>query len=155
VIDMTPSTAKGDRKDDREANRPGNRAGGHEDGRAGPDAGTTAATNRLVLVGRLTAPPTVRDLPSGDELVTFRLSVARTATPGTARSRLRHDWFDCSVWGGRVRASARGWAAGDVVRLEGVLRRRYLTGAAGGHSRVEVEVLAGRRLTRAADGDQR
>jgi single-strand DNA-binding protein len=105
------------------------------------------AANSLVLTGRLALAPELRRLPSGDELVTFRLVVPRPARapghpPGT-------DWFNCAVWGGRVRAHARHWAAGDVVRVEGALRRRYFTTPAGRQSRVEVEVLGGRRLARA------
>jgi single-strand DNA-binding protein len=116
---------------------------------------TTTETNRLVLTGRLTTDPQVRELPSGDDLVTFRLSVPRAPTPGVSGSRRTHDWFDCAVWGGRARVTALAWQAGDTVRLEGALRRRFFAGAAGAQTRVEVEVLAGRRLARATEGDRR
>ena len=50
------------------------------------------ATNDVRLVGRLTAEPAVVELPSGDALVTFRISVpraspARGAASGTAKGQ--------------------------------------------------------------------
>jgi single-strand DNA-binding protein len=122
------------------------------------EVGADVAGNHVVLAGRLATTPEARTLPSGDELVTFRLVVPRAArAPGV---RAASDWFECVVWGGRVRASARRWVAGDVVRLEGALRRRYFTTEAGRQSRVEVEVLGGRRASRGtadegARGDRR
>jgi single-strand DNA-binding protein len=106
-----------------------------------------ATTNSLTLTGRLATAPELRILPSGDELVTFRLVVPRP--PRAPGLRASSDWFDCAVWGGRVRATARRWSAGDVVRVDGALRRRYFTTQAGRQSRLEVEVLGGRRLSRA------
>ena len=64
--------------------------------------------NRVQLTGRVVHPPAVRELPSGDPLLTFRLSVPRTEAPGgRPGSKPGADWFDCSVWGGRVLRSAR------------------------------------------------
>ena len=110
--------------------------------------------NQVVLQGRITAEPVERELPSGTRIVTFRLSVPRTSSPMTTGSRQTSDWVDCSVWGGRAMRSARGWRAGDRVEVRGALRRRYLRGAdTGVGSRIEVEVLGGRVLLRAADSD--
>jgi single-strand DNA-binding protein len=41
------------------------------------------------------------------------------------------------------------WAAGDVVEVEGALRRRFFRGGPGMATRLEVEVLAGRLVSRA------
>ena len=110
--------------------------------------------NQVTLQGRVTAEPVERELPSGTRIVTFRLSMPRASTPMTKGSRQRADWVDCSVWGGRVMASARRWHEGDQVEVRGALRRRYLRGfGEGPQSRVEVEVLGGRVLLRAADSD--
>lgn len=108
---------------------------------AGPPANTVS------LVGRLTAPPEERELPSGDVIVTFRISVPRASSPLGRHSRQRSDWVDCVSADGRCRRSARGWSVGDRVAVDGVLRRRYLRGAAGGGAgtRLEVEALRVRR----------
>lgn len=112
--------------------------------------------NDVVLCGRITSAPQQRTLPSGDELVTFRMSVPRSPTPQTNGSKQLTDWFDCAIWGGRVRAASLGWRVGDVVEARGALRRRYFRGGgtAPAETRVEVEVLGGRVLRRAAVEDE-
>lgn len=108
--------------------------------------------NEVVLVGTLTADPETVSLPSGAELVRIRVSVRRAPSPMTTGSKQSVDWVDCAAWGGRVRRVCRAWAAGDRVEVRGALRRRYLRGSAAPGSRVEVEILAGKRLRPAAGG---
>ena len=105
--------------------------------------------NEVALRGRLGSEPQVRVLPSGDGVLTFRLVVRRGRdSPMTRGSRQVSDWVDCAVWGGRVRTSAAAWHLGDVVEVRGALRRRFYRTAAGSATRLEVEVLAGKRLRR-------
>ncbi|MCW2781554.1 MAG: single-stranded DNA-binding protein [Marmoricola sp.] len=113
--------------------------------------------NTIVLRGRIGAEPQERALPSGDTLLTLRLVVAREPSPMTRASKQTSDWVDCSVWGGRVRATASTWHEGDFVEVRGALRRRYFRSAAGPSpgTRVEVEVLGGRVLKRGGSGDGR
>lgn len=108
--------------------------------------------NQVTLTGRLTTTPEVRELPSGDPLVTFRLSVPRQATRRRVGSRGTSDWFDCAVWGARVRRSVTRWTTGDRVILTGTLRRRHFRVGGALQTRVEVEVLTGRRLARSEEG---
>ena len=113
---------------------------------AGPEE---TLSSSVLLHGRLTAPPEERELPSGDVLVTFRLSVPRRSTPLGRGSRQTSDWVDCVAAAGRVRRAAAAWSVGDEVTVEGVLRRRFLRGGAGlGGSRLEVEALQARRVRR-------
>ena len=119
-------------------------------GRAAP-AGTLDARNEVVLVGRVSGVPEERQLPSGDVLVSWRLVVDRPAPrralpAGTRATTI--DTFDCVAWAAPVRRTARGLADGDVVSVEGALRRRFWRGGAGTASRCEVEVEALRRLSR-------
>ncbi len=107
----------------------------------------SVAVNEVRLVGRISGDPQTRELPSGTVLVGFRLVVARSPTPMTAGSRHSSDWVECAAWGGRVRAQARLWRHGDHVEVVGTLRRRF--GGQRGWSRLEVEVLSGRRVRRA------
>ncbi|MQW75356.1 single-stranded DNA-binding protein [Nocardioides sp. dk4132] len=118
--------------------------------RARADGDVEEGRNEVRLVGRVSQAPEERELPSGDSVLLFRLVVART---GDLRgSRQRVDVLDCAVWGGRVRAAARAWCAGDVVELSGAVRRRFFRAGAGPASRYEIEVLSGRRVRRAARG---
>lgn len=110
--------------------------------------------NQVALTGRLTSTPELRELPSGDPLVTFRVSVGRSADRVTGEVRRRSDWFDCAVWSGRVRRSALSWEEGDTVAIVGELRRRFFRSGTVTQTRVEVEVLSGRRLRRAANADR-
>lgn len=51
------------------------------------EAGTSRSSNVVRLAGRVSGPPSERELPSGDRLVTFRLVITRERTPMTAKSR--------------------------------------------------------------------
>jgi len=133
-------------------------------GAAGSVATGSGDRNHVVLRGRVAADPTCLVLPSGDPLVTFRLVVrrpdptdhrgspprasqARGSQPRAAQSV---DTLDCSAWRPRVRRSVLSWTAGDVVEVQGAVRRRFWRGPAGLQSRWEVEVESVQRLTRAS-----
>jgi single-strand DNA-binding protein len=105
--------------------------------------------NEVRLVGRISAEPEERVLPSGDILWTFRLVIPRPAERPTRQSV---DTLECAVWKGRVRRSVAGWSQGDVVEVAGAIRRRFFRTGGGLASRVEIEVTAGRLIRRAASG---
>lgn len=108
--------------------------------------------NEVRLRGRLTAEPVERRLPSGDVIVTFRVSVAREGrSPLTARSRQSTDWVDCVTGAARLRRTVAGWAAGDQVHVEGALRRRFYRAQGVAGTRLEVEVVRARRERRARE----
>lgn len=122
--------------------------------KAGPEPGTTdrtagsddsRGTNCVVLRGKVSSAPTARELPSGDTIVTFRLSVARTRTAMTRRSKASSDWVDCAAWTARTRRTVERWRVGDAVEVHGALRRRFYRHAAGATTRLEVEVLQARQ----------
>ena len=87
--------------------------------------------NVVRLRGRISTAPEERELPSGDVILTLRVSVPRERTPMTQGSKQQADWMDCSVWGARIRRTAGRWLAGDLVEIEGALRRRFYRGAEG------------------------
>lgn len=95
-------------------------------------------TNEVALTGRLSGEASIRELPSGDELVTWRVIVARGEGEPV-------DTIDLACWTAGTRRAARRLADGDRVRVEGSLRRRFFRTPAGAASRYEVEV---RRLVR-------
>lgn len=100
--------------------------------------------NEVTLCGRVAAPAEERELPSGDSLLTGRLIVDRDAA--ALNSAQRVDTIDCVAWLARVQRTMRNWQAGDIVEIEGSIRRRFFRGASGSVSRVEVEVKRARRV---------
>ena len=110
---------------------------------------STTPANVVRLRGRVSTAPEERVLPSGSVILTLRVSVPREPTPMTQGSRQQSDWVDCSVWSARVRRTVARWRNGDVVEVEGSVRRRFYRGGDGTSTRLEVEVLAGRLLSRA------
>ncbi|HWM74053.1 MAG TPA: single-stranded DNA-binding protein [Nocardioides sp.] len=114
----------------------------------GSTSESAESVNEVRLVGRISAGPEERVLPSGDVLWTFRLVVRRP--PSRTAVRRGVDALDCAVWGGRVRRSVVSWRQGDVVEVTGAVRRRFFRVAGGAASRFEVEVDAGRLIHRAA-----
>ncbi|MFZ0142272.1 MAG: single-stranded DNA-binding protein [Aeromicrobium sp.] len=108
---------------------------------APPDLPTAqeSSVNAVRLSGRVSAAPEARMLPSGDEVVSFRLIVPRSPA-ARRRSKQRVDTIECSAWTARLRRSVRRLAAGDAVTVTGELRRRFTRGAGGPMSWVNVDL---------------
>lgn len=96
-------------------------------------------TNTVTLVGRVSAPAESRTLPSGDELVSFRLVVERSAA-ARKRSKQTVDTFECTAWPSGLRHEALRLVAGDRVRVSGELRRRFSRAGGAPASWVSVDV---------------
>jgi single-strand DNA-binding protein len=105
----------------------------------------TEPINAVVLRGRLGDGVLQRTLPSGDEITTFRLIVDR---PAGERGRV--DSIDCASERARVRRTLERAGPGDVLHVEGELRRRFWRGPGGVASRYEVRVLSARVIVSAA-----
>jgi single-strand DNA-binding protein len=103
--------------------------------------------NRVSVVGRVSSAAAARTMPSGDEMVTWRVVVNRPPAHGPGPA---FDVVDCVAWSARTRRSALAWAVGDVVALEGALRRRFWRSPGGLQSRCEIEVSAAKRVAVAA-----
>jgi single-strand DNA-binding protein len=105
------------------------------------DPKNPAPVNRVELTGRVSAAPQTRVLPSGDEVVSFRLVVARDRAT-LRRSRQSVDTIDCSAWTAVLRRKVARLEPGAQVRVEGRLHRRFSRGAAGPVSRVSVDLTS-------------
>ena len=112
--------------------------------------------NDVRLVGRLTGEPALVELPSGDALVTFRISVPRSG-PMPARAAgaekapaQRVDSVPCTAWMPRLRRSILTWRAGDLVEVSGAVRCRFFQAGGATRSRVEVEASAARIMRRSS-----
>ena len=122
------------------------RASGLRDAEAGE-----APVNNVRLLGRLSAAPATVELPSGDVLMTFRISVERAAPGGSGRGPgQRVDSIPCSAWAPRLRRSIATWRAGDLVEVVGAVRCRFYQAGGATRSRVEVEATAARIMRRSS-----
>jgi single-strand DNA-binding protein len=88
--------------------------------------------NLAVLVGRLSREPTEVQLPSGDRLVRFEVTVARADGPADS---VPVSWLAAP-------ARALGFAAGDQVAVVGTVRRRFFRSGGRLDSRTEVAANA-------------
>ena len=112
-------------------------------------ANAAAPLNTVTLVGRVSAAPESRELPSGDVLVTFRIVVDRPPERGSTRRQV--DVIDVACWSKRTQRSALGLAAEDPVRVEGALRRRFFAAGGARASRYEVEAARVSKVRTARD----
>jgi single-strand DNA-binding protein len=111
-----------------------------------------AHENSIILVGTMASTALDRELPSGDVLATWRMVVRRpppNRRPPDGARVTSIDTIDCASWRADVRRAVAGWSEGDLVRIEGSLRRRFWRSASGTASRCEVEVMKARRVSRA------
>jgi single-strand DNA-binding protein len=109
---------------------------------ATPRTSATPHRNEVHVTGRLSMAADERVLPSGDEVVSWRLVVER---PHDAQ-RSGMDVIDCAAFGARIRRSALKWRPGDVIEVEGALRRRFWRAGGSTASRYEVEVRRAARV---------
>lgn len=105
--------------------------------------GAPRENNSVYLRGRIAAAHEVKDLPSGDEMAVFRLTVDRP--PG---ERVRVDSLECTSIVAKVHRSLARVEPGDVVEVTGRLRRRFWRGPGGLGSRYAVDVQSLRVLDR-------
>jgi len=118
--------------------------------------------NSVRLVGRVSVEPERRELPSGDELVQLRVIVARPTHPARASGggrgsgnakdddagspRTQVDTIDVACWTALTRRTAARLQPGQVVEVQGALRRRFFKTGAVTQSRYEVEASLLRRV---------
>ena len=107
-----------------------------------------ANCNEVTLVGRVSAAPERRDLPSGDQLVTLRVVVDRPPQKGVTKRAV--DVIDVACWTKRTQRTASGLQPDDGVRVAGALRRRFFAAAGGRASRYQVEASRLVRVSRPA-----
>lgn len=105
-----------------------------------------ALLNEVRLTARVTRAPDERELPSGDRVVLVGVCIPRPGRAGARPGAV--DALDCTAWSAKVRRTVSSWRVGDIVTVEGSVRRRFFRAGGGAASRYEVEVSAARRLWR-------
>ncbi|WP_433337933.1 single-stranded DNA-binding protein [Spirillospora sp. CA-294931] len=93
-------------------------------------------TNAVTLCGRLAEDPSTRALPTGGEVVSWRLIVDRP----NHRGRRVVDTITCAAFDPQVRAQTTTWRKGDLIEAQGALRRRFWNSDELRIGRYEVEV---------------
>ncbi len=95
--------------------------------------------NHVRLRGRVSGSPETRVLPSGDELVSLRIVVPRSAA-ARKRSKVGIDTIELTAWSAALRRKVSRLVEGDVVEVTGELRRRFVRGGTGVMSFVGVDL---------------
>ncbi|MDO8731331.1 MAG: single-stranded DNA-binding protein [Actinomycetota bacterium] len=99
-----------------------------------------ADINEVHLVGRLGQQVITRELPSGDEIASFTVIVARSGRLREGSPRV--DSLACQTTRAQIRSKVEVWAPGSWVEVHGSLRRRFWQGGGGLGSATEIEVRA-------------
>lgn len=107
--------------------------------RASTEEKIDLSLNDLLLRGRVSAPATVKELPSGDKVVEFRLIVSRIDRDGV-------DTLDIAAWGGKSRKTALSLKSDEWIEVSGSVHRRFWQSPAGLASRWQVEAAEISRL---------
>ena len=94
--------------------------------------------NDVAVVGRISSVGEVVTLPSGSQVISVRVVVPR--------SDGRSDVFDCSAWTSALRRKVASWRIGDVVSIEGHMRRRFWRAGTIPSSRWDVEIAVASRI---------
>lgn len=104
---------------------------------------TSTHRNEILLVGEVSTTPAERVLANGRDAVTFRLDVRVHLDDGATR-----DSFEITLYGARLRRSALTWDIGDVIQVEGVVRRKFHKVGASSKPFTVIEADRARRVRR-------
>lgn len=104
---------------------------------SGPVEDLDQTYSEVRLRGRLSGVATV-ELPSGDEAVTFRVVVDRSARQRGPSGRVRVDAIECIAWSASARRRLLALGDGDSVEVDGWLQRRFWRSGGAASSRTEV-----------------
>jgi single-strand DNA-binding protein len=88
--------------------------------------------NNCLLRGRVSAPATDKELPSGEHVVEFRLIISRDKRDGV-------DTLDIASWSAKNRRTALSFKGGEWIEVSGAVRRRFWQSPTGLASRWQIE----------------
>ena len=92
--------------------------------------------NEVLLVGRVTSLAVEKVLPSGDQVVEFRVVIGREKLRG---SKKEVDSLDIAAWSAKTRKAALSLKIDTWVEIRGAVRRRFWRAPTGLASRWQVE----------------
>jgi single-strand DNA-binding protein len=88
--------------------------------------------NDLLIRGRVSAPATTKELPSGDKVVEFRVIVTRSEREGV-------DTLDVGAWSAKSRKIALSLKSDEWIEISGSVHRRFWQAPNGVASRWQIE----------------
>jgi single-strand DNA-binding protein len=92
--------------------------------------------NEVLLVGRVTSLAVEKILPSGDQVVEFRVVIGREKSRGNKKEV---DSLDIAAWSAKTRKAALSLKIDTWVEIRGAVRRRFWRAPTGLASRWQVE----------------
>ena len=96
------------------------------------EGGRDLSLNDVLLRGRVSAPATSRELPSGDKVVEFRLIISRDSREGV-------DTLDIAAWNAPSRRIAKSLKGDEWIEISGSIHRRFWQSPTGVASRWQIE----------------
>lgn len=100
--------------------------------------------NMVMMMGRLTADPELRNTQSGTELATFGVAVQR---PKPKDEEAETDFFNCIAWKNRAKIVSDYYHKGDMILIEGTLRNRRWTDEEGKNHKIDQIVVTNIHFT--------
>ena len=88
--------------------------------------------NDLLIRGRVSAPATTKELPSGDKVVEFRVIITRSEREGV-------DTLDIGAWSAKSRKIALTLRSDEWIEISGSIHRRFWQAPTGLASRWQVD----------------
>ena len=99
--------------------------------------------NKVFLLGRLTADPNLRTIPSGQQVATFSIATNRIWNDKTGARREDTEYHNIVVWGRQAEIAQRFLAKGGLVLVEGRMQTRSWEDKQG-QKRKTTEIVADR-----------
>lgn len=78
--------------------------------------------NQVILMGNLGDDPELRSLPSGAQLLRFRMATNESYLDKNKERQTRTEWHDIVMWGNRAEPLSKILSKGSRVLVEGTLR---------------------------------
>jgi single-strand DNA-binding protein len=100
------------------------------------------AINKVIVIGNLGAKPTVRALPSGQNVANFSLATTERFTDRNGAKQERTDWHRIVAFGRLADTCERFLSKGRQVYVEGRLTTRQYEAKDGSGKRYRTEIVA-------------
>jgi len=99
--------------------------------------------NKAFLIGRLTADPQTKSLPSGQQVCNFGLATSRFFTDKSGQKQQQTDFHNIVLFGRLAEIASQYLTKGSLVFIEGRIRTRNWQDGAG-NKRYRTEIVAER-----------
>jgi len=99
--------------------------------------------NKAFLIGRLTADPQAKSLPSGQQVCNFGLATSRFFTDKSGQKQQQTDFHNIVLFGRLAEIASQYLTKGSLVFIEGRIRTRNWQGA-NGNKKYRTEIVAER-----------